>query len=439
MQPRNTNPIMRRHLILVFILCLSLGAAGVERVTLAQLQADWQKYNNQIVEITTPMVVCGNFYDSLILAPERLVCPEEKAVGLAEGDSTDYWQIAQRNLASSVCLHCRNNYYEVRTGDVARNVRARVTGERQLLTGQSIRTHHQPAQRLPGHKKDELRIVGANIENYFADLGGYASKKTTPQQLAMKTRKLTKALRAMDADIVAMCEMQKGNHAPEMLLAALNRSGKRYAYVETGWPNQDRIGGCFFYRADRVRPYGEWMSAYRDTTSYYHSRMITQAFEQLDAKGQPTGQRFIVSVNHFKSKGQRRHKYDTNAKRLENTDSLLVMLPEAIERFDDPDVLLLGDYNCYSQEQPIQRLVRAGYPDMLQVFCPDDYSYSYRGQIGYLDRCFASPSMVPQVIRVLPWHVNADWYGSHAAYKLRDKSYHRYADHDPIIVDIKLR
>ena len=430
---------MRKHLLLILILSLSLGATAVERVTLAELQADWQKYNNRIVEITTPLVVCGNFYDSLVLAPERLVCPEEKAVGLTEGDSTDYWRIAQRNYASSVCVHCRNNYYEVRTGDVVRGVRARVTGARQLLTGQSVRTRHTRTARLPQHKKGELRIVGANIENYFADLGGYASSKTTPQQLTMKTRKLTKAIRAMNADILAMCEMQKGNHAPELLIAELNRNGHHYAYVETGWANEDRIGGCFIYRTDRVQPYGEWMSAYRDTTSHYHTRMITQAFEQLDAKGKPTGQRFVVSVNHLKSKGQRRRKYDTNAKRLENTDSLLVMLPRAIEQFGDSDVLLLGDYNCYSQEQPIQRLVRAGYDDMLQVFCADDYSYSYRGQIGYLDRCFASPTMRTQVVRVMPWHVNADWYPSHGAYKLRDKTYHRYSDHDPIIVDVKLR
>ena len=115
------------------------------------------------------------------------------------------------------------------------------------------------------------------------------------------------------------------------------------------------------------------------------------------------------------------------------------MLPIAIEQFGDSDVLLLGDYNCYTYEQPIQTIVRAGYEDMLQVYCPDDYSYSYKGEIGYLDRCFASPSMAAQVILVRPWHVNADWYYQHAAYRQKDKSHHRYADHDPIIVDVKLQ
>ena len=68
-----------------------------------------------------------------------------------------------------------------------------------------------------------------------------------------------------------------------------------------------------------------------------------------------------------------------------------------------------------------------------------DYSYSYKGEIGYLDRCFASPSMAVQIVRVHPWHINADWYYSHGAYKMKDKTLHRYADHDPIIVDIRLK
>ena len=430
---------MRLRTLVALLLLPFAVVTAVERVSLSQLQSEWAKYQNQIVEITTPLVVCGNYYDSLILAPERLYCPEEKAFGLADGDSTAYWQIKQHNYAVSICVHCRNAYYDVQTGDMVKGLKARVTAPRQLVTGKAPRVRPVRKAALPFCGKDELRIVGANIENYFADLGGYASKKTTPEQLKMKTRKLVKAIRQMDGDVYALCEMQKGDHAPRMLVEALNRAGKHYAYVETGWSNEDKISGCFVYRTDRVQPYGEWMSAYADTAGHYHPRMIAQGFEQLDRKGRPTGKKLIVSVNHFKSKSTRRRQYDTNAKRLENADSLLAMLPKAVEHFGDSDVLLLGDYNCYTQEQPIQRIVRAGYEDMLQVYCPDDYSYSYHSETGYLDHCFASPTMTTQVVRVMPWHVNADWYYSHAAYKMRDKSCHRYADHDPIIVDVKLR
>ena len=429
---------MHKHISLVslwvFVLScfLSAGVQAVEKVTLAQLQADWQKYENRMVEVTTPLVVCGSFYDSLVLAPQRLYSPDERAAGLADGDSTDYWRIVESNRAASICVHCRNNYYGVRTGDIVRGFKARVTAPRQLLTGQGVKTRHTPKDKLPKAQKGELRIVGANIENYFADLGGYATKRTTPAQQAMKTRKVVAALRAMNADLFAFCEMQVGNKAPEMLLAELNKKGAQYAYVAPPMANADRIGGCFVYRIDRVKPYGDYLSAYNDTTSPYHARMFAQGFEDLQS-----GERLIVSLNHTKSKRAGRGNYDTNLRRMQNVDSLLVMLPKAVEAFGDEDILLLGDYNCYTAEQPIQAIVRAGYEDLIMRDCPDEYSYSFKGEIGYLDRCFASPTMAGQVVRVRPWHVNADWYYSHGAYKMKDKSLHRYSDHDPIVVEVK--
>jgi len=429
---------MRKHFLLLIAL-YTLSVSAVERVSLEQLQAHWGKYTNQMVQVTTPLVVCGSFYDSLLLAPERLYCPEERAAGLADGDSTEYWRIVEYNRAQSVCVHCRNNYYKVRTGDRVRGFSARVTSERHFVTGSGVKTSHVRKDRLPRAQKGELRVVGANVENLFADLGGYATKRTTPQQNALKLSKVIKGLKATQGDLFALCEVQVGDKAPKMLLEALNKGGNKYAYVSMPMENIDRIGGCFIYRTDRLRPYEAPLSAYADTASHYHARMFAQGFECVDKKGQPTGERFIVSLNHFKSKRPGRGNYDTNLKRLSNADSLLAMLPAAVERFGDTDILLLGDYNCYTQEQPIQALVRAGYPDQLMRFCPDDYSYVFKGEMGFLDRCFASPSMAKQVMRVRPWHVNADWYYQHGAYKQKDKSYHRYADHEPIIVDVKLQ
>ncbi len=416
------------------MMIFTLSVQAVERVLLEKLQSDWSAYTNQMVRITTPLVVCGSFYDSLILAPERLFCPEERAIGLADGDSTLYDVLVAQNKAESIVVHCRNNYYEVRSGDIVTNLEARVTHERHLLTGKSVKTRHMPADKLPHPKKGELRVVGANIENYFADLGGYAHKRTTPAQQAFKTQKLVKAMQAMHADIFALCEMQVGDKAPQMLVEALNKGGNKYAYVSMPLPDMDRIGGCFIYNTERVRVYERPLSAYRDTASHYYGRMYAMGFEETG-----TGERFVISLNHLKSKRPGRTQYDTNLRRMQNTDSLLAMLPQAKELYADEDILLLGDYNCYTQEQPIQTIVRAGYADMLPLGEVNDYSYSFKGEAGYLDRCFASPSMAMQIVRVRPWHINADWYYSHGAYKMKDKTLHRYSDHDPIIVDINLK
>lgn len=403
-------------------------------VSLATLQADWSAYHNQVVEITDELVVCGSYYDSLVLAKERLFCPEERAVGLADGDSTMYFQIEEENRAKSIVVHCRNAYQKVRTGDKIRGLKARVTSERHLLTGKTLSTRHMPVDRLAGPKKGELRIVGANIENYFADLGGYATKRTTPAQQAVKTQKVVKAMRKMKADIYALCEMQVGDKAPEMLLRALNKGKELYGYVTMPQADKDRIGGCIIYNKERVRTCEAPMSAYSDSASHYYGRMFAVGFEETKS-----GERLIVSVNHFKSKRPGRDQYDTNERRMQNADSLLAMLPKAKEAFGDEDILLLGDYNCYSQEQPIQTIVRAGYRELLPLGGEGDYSYSFKSEAGYLDRCFGSPGMAGQVVRVRPWHVNCDWNYSHGAYKMKDKSEHRYADHEPIIVDVKLK
>ena len=424
---------MRKHFLLLIAL-YTLSVSAVERVSLEQLKADWSKYNNQVVQLTTPLVVCGSYYDSIILAPERLFSPDELAVGLADGDSTMYYDLIRQNQEASIVINCRNNYYDIRCGDKVKNLQARVTKERHLLTGKPVKTTHAPLDKLPKPKKGELRIVGANIENYFADLGGYATKRTTPQQQAVKTQKLVKALRAMNADIIACCEMQVGDKAPTMLLEALNKGHNQYAFVAMPLQNMDRIGGCFIYNTERVRTYAQPVSAYKDTTSHYYGRMFAVGFEEIASR-----EKLIISLNHFKSKRPGRTQYDTNLRRMDNTDSLLVMLPQVIELFGDSDILLLGDYNCNTMEQPIQTIVRAGYADLLPHGNATDYSYCYKGELGYLDRCFGNASMSKQVVRVRPWHINADWYYSHGAYKMKDKSMHRYSDHDPIIVDIKLK
>ena len=423
---------MRKHFFFL-ALFYTLSVSAVERVSLEQLQANWNTYHDKMVQVTTPLVVCGSFYDSLLLAPERLYCPEERAVGLADGDSTAYWKIVESNRANSIVVHCRNQYYKVRTGDRVRAFTARVTGERHFVTGQGVKTAHAPLDKLPKPKKGELRVVGANIENYFADLGGYATKKTTPAQQALKTRKLVKAMHAMHADIFALCEMQVGTKAPEMLLAELNKGKRQYTYVTVLQNDADRIGCCFVFDKDRVSKRALIKNFYQDSTVHYHARLLALEFVEI-----ATGEKFVVSVSHFKSKRPGRGNYDTNAKRMENAKALLKMLSWDILNID-PDVLLLGDYNCYTQEQPIQTIVRAGYEDQITRFCPDNYSYVYKGEMGYLDRCFANPSMAAQIVSVRPWHVNADWYYQHGAFKQKDKSLHRYSDHDPIIVDLNLK
>ena len=427
---------MRKILFLILIF-LAHAVQAVEKVQFPESFANgWEPYIGKMVQITTPLYVCGNYYDSLILAPERLYVPEERAIGLATGDSTQYWAIQQANRSKILTLSCKISNYKVRTGAMVKNLTARVVAPGKLVTGATPKFLNNKPEPKPKMPKGNLLVCATNIQNYFYTLGGYAHRKTTPAQQAIQTEKISKALTHINADIYAICEIQKGDSAAQMLVNAMNAMVKkaRYAYISQGWSNGDTISCGYIYRADRVRPYGDLQYGYQDPSNHYHYRMVACGFEEIKS-----GNRFVLNINHLRSK---RGTGDySNAKRMTNVDSLLVMLRhiEQEQLFGDSDILLVGDYNCYTQEQPIQAIIQAGYEDMVMRYDSTGYSYVFHSEAGYLDRVFASPSMAAQVQAVHPYHLNADYFYSRGYKRQLDKTIFRYADHDPILISIQLK
>ena len=427
---------MRKIGLLLIVCAWASSILAVEKVEWPSSFVDgWDKYIGKMVQITTPLYVCGNYYDSLILAAERLYVPEEKAVGLADGDSTAYWAIKKSNREKMISLSCNIRNYEVRTGAVVKNLQARVVAPGKLVTGATPKFINNKPEPKPKMLKGGLLVCAANIQNYFYDLGGYAQRKTTKEQQALQTQKICKAFKQINADIYALCEIQKGDSAAQMLVDAMNKMAKKnlYAYVSHGWTNSDMISCGYIYRTDKVKPYGEMQYAYQDTTSHYRYRLMACGFEQLTS-----GEKFVLNINHLRSK--RGTGAESNEKRMANVDSLLVMLDkiEQEQVFGDSDILLVGDYNSYTQEEPIQTLVRAGYADMVMRDDSTGYSYVYHSEAGYLDRVFASESMAKQVKQVAVYHLNADYFYSRGFKRGLDDTMFRYADHDPILIRVEL-
>lgn len=426
-----------RKIILVALIILCTRVSAVVKVTFPDSFANgWDPYIGQTVEFTNPLYVCGNYYDSLILSTERLYVPEEHSIGLAQGDSTSYWDIYQNNRSKMLKLSCKITNYQVRTGCTIKKLTAKVVAPGKLVTGATPKFTNNKAEPMPKMPKGGLLICATNIQNYFFDLGGYAQRKTTVKQQEMQTVKISKALTHINADIYAICEIQRGDSAPQMLVTAMNQLAKKeiYAYVSDGWNNQDMISCGYIYRKDKVRPYGELLHGYADTASHYHYRMIALGFEEI-----ASGERFILNINHLRSK--RGTGAESNEKRMANVDSLMVMLNRIKEQniYQDEDILLVGDYNSYTQEQPLQTIINAGYSDVLMQYAPKGYSYVYHSWSGYLDRVFASPTMSTQVTQVQPYHLNADYFYSRGFKRGLDDTMFRYADHDPILIHIQLK
>ena len=428
---------MKRNILFLTLIISACSVWAVEKVQFPESFANgWEPYIGKMVQITTPLYVCGNYYDSLILAPQRLYVPEERAIGLASGDSTTYWAIKQSNRAQIINLSCKITNYKVRTGAIIKNLTARVVAPGKLVTGSTPKFLSNKPEARPKMPKGNLLVCATNIQNYFYDLGGYAHRKTTPEQQALQTEKISKALTHINADIYALCEIQKGDSAAQTLVNAMNAMVKKnqYAYISQGWSNGDTISCGYIYRSDKVRPYGELQYGYQDPQSHYHYRMVACGFQELSSN-----ERFVLNINHLRSKrGTNDH---SNSKRMDNVDSLLLMLQkiEQEQLFADADILLVGDYNSYTQEQPLQTIIQAGYEDMVMRYDSLGYSYVYNSEAGYLDRVFASPTMAQQVVKVSPYHLNTDYFYSRGYKRGLDKTIFRYADHDPILISVRLK
>jgi len=113
----------------------------------------------------------------------------------------------------------------------------------------------------------------------------------------------------------------------------------------------------------------------------------------------------------------------------------------------DADYLLMGDFNAYAEEDPVQTVRDgAGYTDLIDQFLGQDeaYSYVFDGQRGTLDQALASGSLAGQVTGLTEWHINADEpdlfnYDT----DFNDPGFYNddpfaASDHDPVIVGLDL-
>jgi len=449
---------------LVMIIGSSLLMAAPVALTWNELQkGGWQKYQGQRIQITTPLIVCATMYDSLILAPERLFVPEERALGLADGDSTRYWQLIEYNRLNHLKLECKYPF-NLNLGATITGLEAQVQAPRHLVTGaQPNFRNYMPKQQVPQPGKGELLVCAANIQNYFVHVGGYATKRNTPGQHALQSYKVASALVKINADLYAICELEQGRTAPQELVEEMNRlsHSHRYAFVVTDTIDRDTISVGYIYNKEKIQPDGPLLFAYDQNDSVwaiYAHRFMLQGWQEV-----ATGKQFVISLNHPRSR--RGDPAEANRKRLHNTQAILHLLDSAQRNglYTDPDILLLGDYNGYAQEQPLQALVRAGYKDMVMALDGRNYSYSYRGECGYLDRCYASPTMAAQITSLHPLHWNTDYYYSAAYYSkynyknrlipkeapkdirlvmssaAKKNLLFRYSDHDPLLITIRLK
>lgn len=318
-------------------------------------------------------------------------------------------------------------------------------------------TNPRPA--APEDVGGDVRAAAFNVLNYFVNFGGEARGAGNPEELARQQAKIVAAVAELDADVVALQEIENSSKftpadpfaALRTLVDALNavEGAGTWDYVRAGEPagtTGDFISNAIIFKPAALTPVGEPVVA-DDPEAWDNAREpIAQTFAPTGVAG---GDAFTVIGNHFKSKGSGDGaNADTgdgqgasNPDRVQQAEALAVFAAEVAAAAGDEDVLLLGDFNAYSLEDPIDVLRAAGYTDLAPAFAPGDYTYVFAGQSGSLDHALSSPSLTAKVTGVDVWNINAveSFAYQYDGYEpLFAPDPYRASDHDPVVLGIDL-
>ncbi len=296
--------------------------------------------------------------------------------------------------------------------------------------------------------------------------------------------KLVNAVVAMQADIIGLVELENdfdavndGSTAIEVFVNAINNvlGNDVYDYVYPGsqFVGADAISVGFIYNKNVVSLTDNASIAILDDTVAQQLPEFSSHDFELDPifNGPATNrvslavtfthivseQNLTVVSNHFKSKGPSGLS-DTTSPNFDQQDgaafwndrrnnaaialtSWLKTFPTGIE---EDKVVLLGDFNAYAQEDPIQTVMAQGFTN---VEDEDAYSFVFNGQVGTLDYGFISDNLVDAFQGAAVWHINADEadaldynidFGRDAQYFNGDSAA-RNSDHDPLVFGLELQ
>jgi len=474
--------------------------------------ADWERYEGMAVQFTQQLKVTGNFslgtQGWIDLAPSLLYTPtitpnqsawptqtdlNQRSVIALDDDSTltnaNLYPtlFPQGGLSASNTLRSGDwvNYdamsqtnspllgvLDDRFGEIRVQPTAPVT-----FYNANVRPAIAPILTSVGGR---FRAVSANVLNFFTTLGSRGAQTQT--EFDHQKTKVIEALSAMNGDVYGLSEVQNyangntnggtyTNAALQSLVDGLNckASGMSalctapsmtpYALIDTvplgGNNGTDAIRSAIIYRTAALVPVGGPAEYYQGDTN---RPTLAQTFKPASG-AKPDIQTFTFVVNHFRSKGSAcggglddQYQGTCNGLRLNMAQNVVTWLagnPTSDPAGANRRTLMVGDFNAYYGEDPIQWFGTHGYTNLINAIVgPNAYSYNFGSQAGYLDHTMANSgtgSMNFLVKSVAEWHNNADEPSSLQALSSSNKSaaaqsaYYNpdqwaASDHDPIVI-----
>lgn len=294
----------------------------------------------------------------------------------------------------------------------------------------------------------DLSLSSFNVLNYFTTLGAerpdcsaFTDRAGNPvavnrctgpngprgawdaEDLARQQIKIVKAINANDASVTGLMEIENSivlgdpvDKAVTTLVDALNADAgnAKWAFVpsSTELPpaaEMDVINNAIIYQPAKVTRLG---ASHALGTLSGAGQAFDNAREPIAQAFTPAGggTSFLAVVNHFKSKGSGADdgtgQGNANPDRVAQATALRDWVPGIETGYATPvtDTFLLGDFNSYTMEDPLQELYTAGYSNLAQE---GDYSYSFSGLSGSLDHVLANASAKARVTGSDVWNINS--------------------------------
>jgi uncharacterized protein len=318
--------------------------------------------------------------------------------------------------------------------------------------------NYAPRPAVPSVGNSNVKIASFNVLNYFNGdgLGGGFPTSRGADSLSEFIRqrtKIIKAISSLNADAVGLIEIENDGNGAQSAIADLvnglnaTMGAGTYTFVAdpvapNGNTGTDEIKVAIIYKPSKLTVFG---LSKADTDPVHNRPPLAQTFT-VNANGE----KFTLIVNHFKSKsctgatGANADQLDGqgcyNSNRKLQAQALLSFVSGLQTASGDADIISVGDYNAYEEEDPMDILKAGGLTNVL----PGTYSYVFDGQSGSLDNALVTSSLLAHVSGVGKWHINAD----EPIAKSYDQQFNppyayspdafRSSDHDPVLVGLSL-
>lgn len=341
--------------------------------------------------------------------------------------------------------------------------------------------------------------IGAfNVLNYFNTFGDSEVLRgaRNQDQFDLQSAKIVEAILELDTAILGLIELENDyeDHydgdpstvpSIQTLVEQLNAQAGAGTYdwvvpkesiltdegLGGGGLGPDAIAQGIIYQPDRATPVGQ--AATFDIDAELTELEVIDGEENEDFSDanksrwplaqsfQIDGQIVTVVVNHFKSKGSSCAGVsgpgfdagdDTftsltgncNLTREYAARQLLEWAGDRPTRVGTDKVFLIGDFNSYEEEDPIEILVDAGYEDLVQSHGDDAFTFKFDGRYGRLDYVLASSAASAITEDAAVWQANSPepygyLYFNDPVDTPETATAYASSDHDPVVLSIEPR